>query len=63
MLQNYVLQMHIEMYFMSLQTVNVKTGGENLVPQFDMSGLGHVLHELFTIRKKIQMPARAYSQT
>lgn len=55
--------MHIEMYFMSLQTVNVKTGGENLVPEFDMSGLGHVLHELFTIRKKIQMPARAYSQT
>lgn len=54
--------MHIETYFKSLQTVNVKTGGENLVPEFDMSGLGHVLHKLFTIRKKIQMPARAYSQ-
>lgn len=33
MLQIHVLQMHVEMQFKSLQTVNVKTGGENLLPE------------------------------
>lgn len=29
-----------------MQILYVKAGGENLVPWFDMSGLGNVLHEL-----------------
>lgn len=51
MLQVHVLQMYTSTHF-KLQILYVKASGENLVPWFDMSGLGNVLHELLTIKKR-----------